>query len=239
MSFLPGLFYSNISALHGLAKPSKFRVLIPIPSAVKNFVSYTDLEKEIESLRDLINQLILDLAGISNPWGNLFAEDSVTISRSLALQCEAAELPGKSLMTQEVKIYGPTFKVPYQSQYNEITLTFLCTNRTFYERKVFESWIESIMPTDTNNLRFPRAAGGGYLSNIKVLQYDELANQIHIVELIDAFPVSIAAQPLSWSEDGFHRLSVQFTYERYRTIYTNSDGQSQYEQEVRGPLGPG
>ncbi len=236
MAFLPGIFYSNINSKDGLAKPSKFRVLVPIPRCVSKFVSVTDLERELDSFRETIEQLILDLTGIRNPWGNLFAEDSATISRSLALQCEAAELPGKSLITQDVKIYGPTFKVPYQSQFNEITLTFLCTNKTFYERKLFESWIESIMPTDTNNLRFPRSESGSYLSNIKILQYDERANEIHIVELIDAFPASIAAQPLSWSEDGFHRLSVQFAYERYRTIYKKEDGRAKYFPETIRPL---
>ena len=43
--------------------------------------------------------------------------------------------------------------------------------------------------------------------------------QIYAVKLIDAFPKAITAQNLSWSDDGFHRLSVQFSYQRYETIY--------------------
>lgn len=236
MAFLPGIFYSNINAKDGLAKPSRFRVLIPIPQYLKNHIKSTDLEKELDSLREALEQLILDLTGVRNPWGNLFAEDSATLSRSLSFQCESTEFPGKSLQTQDVKIYGPTFKVPYQSQYGDITLNFLCTNKTFYERKLFEAWIESIMPTDTNNLRFPRSETGSYLTNIKIIQYDESVNEIHIVELIDAFPVSIAPQPLSWSEDGFHRLGVQFAYERYRTIFQKEDGRAKYFPETIRPL---
>jgi hypothetical protein len=52
--------------------------------------------------------------------------------------------------------------------------------------------------------------------------YDDFIKQIYAVELIDAFPVSIASQPLSWSDDNFHRLSVQFAYQKYRTIYEGS-----------------
>jgi hypothetical protein len=63
---------------------------------------------------------------------------NASISRYLALQCEAAELPGKHWQTADVKIYGPSFKVPYQTQYTDTTLTFLCTNE-FYERKLFET----------------------------------------------------------------------------------------------------
>ena len=126
-------------------------------------------------------------------------------------------------MTAEAKVYGPTFKVPYQTNYNEITLTFLSTN-DFWERKLFDRWIEAIHPSDTNNMRYPKddANKTRYMTPIKIIQYDEFIKQIYAVELIDAYPIGISAQPLSWSEDNFHRLSVQFAYQRYRVIYDGS-----------------
>jgi hypothetical protein len=57
------------------------------------------------------------------------------------------------------------------------------------------------------------------MTNIKIIQYDDFIKQIHAVELLDAFPIGVAPQQLSWGEDGFHRLSIQFAYQRYRTIY--------------------
>jgi hypothetical protein len=42
--------------------------------------------------------------------------------------------------------------------------------------------------------------------------------------MIDAFPISIVSQPLSWSEEGFHRLTIQFAYQKYRVVY-----QGQYD----------
>jgi hypothetical protein len=143
------------------------------------------------------------------------------MSRNLALQCEAAELPGKTMTTADVKIYGPTFKVPYQTQYSDTSLTFLCTNE-FYERKLFDRWMEAIHPTDTNNLRYPKGDKSRYLTNIKIIQYDDFIKQIYAVELIDAFPIGVSAQQLSWSEDSFHRVSVQFAYQRYKPVYTGS-----------------
>ena len=140
------------------------------------------------------------------------------MSRYLALQCEAAELPGKTLQTADVKIYGPTFKVPYQTQYGDTSLTFLCTN-DFYERKLFDKWMETIHPSDTNNLRYARGEKSRFLTDIKIIQYDDFIKQIYAVQLIDAFPIGIAPQPLSWGEDGFHRLSIQFAYQRYVPIF--------------------
>jgi len=143
------------------------------------------------------------------------------LSRFLSLQCEAAELPGKGLQTADVKIYGPIFKVPYQTQFNDITLSFLCTN-DFYEKKLFDRWMEAIMPMDTNNLRYPKGDDTRYLTNLKIIQYDEHIKTIYAVECIDAFPVIMASQPLNWADEGFHKLTVQFTYLKYRTLYNSA-----------------
>jgi hypothetical protein len=216
MSFLPQAFLSNINSKEGLAKPSRFEVILPIPQYINSFIGNSIIEK----ILNLPNVLIAEITDIiRNEASNTQSRsDNPSITRYLALQCEAAELPGRTLLTQEAKIYGPTFKVPYQTQYTDMNLTFLCTNE-FYERKLFERWIESIMPSDTNNLRYARGEKSRYLTNIKIIQYDEFIRQIYAVELIDAFPIGVAPQTLSWSEDNFHRMTVQFAYQKYKVIY--------------------
>jgi hypothetical protein len=216
MSFSPQLFLSNMQAKDGPAKPSRFEVILPIPQYISNFVGSSILE----SLVNLPNSIIASITDITNtnPTDEQSKTSNASLSRYLALQCETAELPGKTLMTHEAKVYGPTFKVPYVSQYGDINLTFICTN-DFYERKLFDRWIEAINPTDTNNLRYAKGEKTRYMTNIKIVQYDDFIKQIFAIELIDAFPIGIAAQPLSWAEDTFHRLTVQFAYQKYRVVY--------------------
>ena len=221
MSFSPNLFLSNVRAKDGLAKPSRFEVVLPIPPYVNSFVGNSILEK----ILNFPNSIFSDVTdALTNAFSKPTSSEEYSrtanssMSRYLALQCEAAELPGKTLQTADVKIYGPTFKVPYQTQYSDTTLTFLCTNE-FYERKLFDRWMEAIHPSDTNNLRFPKGQKSRYLTNIKIIQYDDFIKQIYAVELMDAFPIGVAPQTLSWAEDGFHRLSIQFAYQRYRPIY--------------------
>ncbi len=221
MSFSPNLFLSNIRAKDGLAKPSRFEVILPIPPYVNQFVGNSIIEKILNFPNSIFNDVT---DAIGSAFGRQGDSDEYSktsnssMSRYLALQCETAELPGRTTATADVKIYGPTFKVPYQTQYTDTTLTFLCTN-DFYERKLFDRWMECIHPSDTNNLRFPKGQQSRYLTNIKIIQYDEFIKRIFIVELIDAFPIGIAPQALNWGEDGFHRLSIQFAYQRYKPIY--------------------
>jgi len=221
MSFSPNLFLSNVRAKDGLAKPSRYEVVLPIPPYINSFVGNSVIEK----ILNFPNSVFSDVSSaIGSAFGRQGDQDEYSrtsnssMSRYLALQCEAAELPGKTLQTADVKIYGPTFKVPYQTQFSDTTLTFICTN-DFYERKLFDRWMEAIMPSDTNNLRFAKGAQSRYLTNIKVIQYDDFIKQIYAIELMDAFPIGVAPQSLSWTDDGFHRLSVQFAYQRYRPIY--------------------
>ncbi len=226
MSFSPNLFLANIRGKDGLAKPSRFEVILPIPPYIGQFVGSSIIEK----ILNFPNSVFTDVSdAIGSAFGRNGQADEYSrtsnssLSRYLALQCETAELPGKTLQTADVKIYGPTFKVPYQTQYGDMSFTFLCTN-DFFERKLFDRWMEAIMPTDTNNLRFPKddANRTRYMTNIKVVQYDEFIKQIYAVELIDAFPIGVAAQPLNWAEEGFHRLTIQFAYQRYKTIYNGN-----------------
>ena len=221
MSFSPNLFLANVRSKDGLAKPCRFEVILPIPPYINEFIGNSILEK-ILNLPNSIFSNVSDAVNSAFGRGGQQDEYSKTsnssMSRNLALQCESAELPGKTMQTADVKIYGPTFKVPYQTQYSDTSLTFLCTN-DFYERKLFDRWMEAIHPTDTNNLRFPKGDKSRYMTNIKIIQYDDFIKQIYAVELIDAFPIGVAPQALSWSDDSFHRLQISFAYQKYRTIY--------------------
>jgi hypothetical protein len=223
MAFSPNSFLSNVRAKDGLAKPSRFEVILPIPPYINQFIGNSVIEK----ILNFPNSIMGDVTDAVNSFfgkkpGDEYSQTSnSSTTRYLSLQCESAELPGKTLQTADVKIYGPTFKVPYNTQFTDTTLTFVCTNQ-FYERKLFERWMEAIQPSDTNNMRFPKGAASRYMTNVKIIQYDDFIKQIYAVELLDAFPIGVAAQPLSWSDDGFHRLSIQFGYQRYRPIYEGS-----------------
>jgi hypothetical protein len=189
--FRPSALLAHIKSRGGLARPSRFEAIIPIPAGILSFTRLSDIESGAQP-------------------NSVSSSGATDISRSLALQCETTELPGRTLLTQDAKIYGPTFKIPYQSQYNEISLTFLCTNE-FYERRIFETWIHAIMAPDTNNMRFRNT----YLTTLQVVQYDDASKNIYRVSMYEAFPTGISPAPLAWAEEGFHRLTVQFAYTKY------------------------
>ncbi len=147
--------------------------------------------------------------------------------RLLALRCEATELPGRQLVSNDSRTYGPTYKTPYQSLYQELTLNFLETG-DFFIRDFFETWMNNIFNSLTNLLNYPR----NYRADVSLTQYDVFStaskpsakgelppdaslDTIATWHIIDAFPTAVNQMPLAWSEDGLHRVTVTLAYEYY------------------------
>ena len=107
-------------------------------------------------------------------------------------------MPGRTLATVDQKIYGPTEKYPYQTTYNDIVMTFM-VGGDMKEKLFFDAWIQYINPSSSFNFRYKN----DYASTLKVNQFDVRNKLVYSVDLIDAFPIAVAPQSLSWGEEGF------------------------------------
>jgi hypothetical protein len=143
-----------------------------------------------------------------------------TFTEDLMYLCENAELPGRSLQVMDARTYGPNYKVPFQSLYNDISLTFVC--RSYMEEKAFfDDWMEEINPVSN----FDFAYRDDYISTIDIFQFsNEATSDVTVMpeyqlSLLEAYPVTIMPLPLNWAEDGFHRLQVQFAYTYFMRPY--------------------
>lgn len=225
MPFAPNEFISHIKSRGGPAKTNRFQSIIPIPKIVGKEVeepsTFSKFAEAVNNPGGFATGLVTDALNKKTKGEEEKIKNSLPqISRFLSLQCETTNFPSKSLQVATAKTYGPVFKVPTAVEYGNFTMTFLCTN-DFYERKVFEKWIETIMPQTTNDFRFPKGDSpeNSYYSEISVFQYDDFVRQVYGIKLKDAFPISIQDQVLNWADDNFHRLTVNFAYQKYTSIY--------------------
>lgn len=152
------------------------------------------------------------------------------IMPQLQYLCESAELPGRGFLNIDMTYHGPKFKVPYLSEYQETTMTFLCRNKSF-EREFFDDWMELINPTNTFDFEYKDS----YKAEIHMYQMGDtpriteneqreatasttepVAN--YAWTLHDAFPILINPQPVTWADDNFQRLSVAFTFTKWTRL---------------------
>ncbi len=131
----------------------------------------------------------------------------------LRYRCESTELPGRSLMTSSMKIYGVEEKFPYMSSYNDISLTFIVSD-DMTEKKFFETWIDYIHPSATFNFKYKDK----YSSNVTITQYDLKKTESYQVLLKRAYPIAVNPLSLDWGSDGYHKLTVTFVYDYWERI---------------------
>ena len=137
----------------------------------------------------------------------------------LTYLCESAEFPGRGFNMADIPgYYGPSFKIPYQADYQESAMTFLCRSESL-ERQFFDDWMEIINPTNT----FDFAYKDNYKCRINMFQFNDIAlnsdkkepTATYAWTLHDAWPVLVNPQPVTWADDNFQRLAISFSYQKW------------------------
>jgi len=150
----------------------------------------------------------------------------------LAMQCEETELPGRTFGLTEARTYGPSIKIPYQTQFPDLPLTFYCTGNIpggfdlgLWEKIFFENWLEAINPTYQPGAQ--SALGGfhnysyhdDFVTTVDIYHYDSFMNRTYGVRLIDAFPTTLDNIPISWADKGeIMKMNVTMAYTRLLRI---------------------
>lgn len=164
--------------------------------------------------------------------------------RLLRLRCQIAELPGRQIGTTDNRIYGPIYKTPCDSLYDETSLVFVDT-ADMRIRYFFETWANLIYNSETNTINYI----DNIVSNITVTQYDvdgtpETLNPVLSFTLFRAFPVNIDQMSVSWTDDAAHNVVVTFFYERYTLakgptpVFSTIDSLPQPDYMIEYPESP-
>jgi hypothetical protein len=127
-------------------------------------------------------------------------------------------------MNVDLRYYGPSFKLPFQTTYEDINMTFLCRT-TSLERQFFDDWLLVINPINTWDFNYR----DDYRAEIDIFQFGEFSEDdngsfsdmssstgpeaVYKFTLHNAYPVLVNPQPATWADvDQFQRLIVSFTY---------------------------
>jgi hypothetical protein len=137
------------------------------------------------------------------------------VIEDLPYLCEVAEMPGRGFMNVDLRYYGPNFKLPFQTSYEDINLTFLCRTESL-EREFFDNWMAVINPINSWDFNYR----DDYYANIDIFHFGEFGEYeddnapraTYKFTLHNAYPVLVNPQPATWSDDQFQRLIVSFTY---------------------------
>ena len=135
--------------------------------------------------------------------------------RKTSLRCQSIEFPGRNLDTSpDTNIYGPTREIVQGYSYAETTAVFQCSS-DMKEKRFFETWQRLAYNPQTWAMQYYN----DYVGSIKIFQLDETDRQRYGVELVEAFPKTIAAQTLDYSTtNAIQTVSVTFSYRYWKDL---------------------
>lgn len=156
--------------------------------------------------------------------------DLKTVLNHLTFMVENVELPPVNLATGEYR-YGnsPQFKYPYAQIYNPITISYILDS-TFVQREFFDVWVDYIYNLSNRDnsgttLRVPYK--DDYTMQLTIAKYDRCSRKNrgiiddspkfnYSVQMVNAYPVSVSAIPLSNAASDLTRVSVTYEYDIMR-----------------------
>jgi hypothetical protein len=187
-------------------------------------------------------RFVVKFSASGGPNNKLLSGQFTSILNDLTYLCEAAELPGRSLVGVDLRYYGPTFRLPFQSAYEDVTFTFLCRTDS-RERQFFDDWMNIINPMNTWDFAYRSE----YAAKIQIFQLADAAAAItagpatapeatYAITMIDTYPVTINPQPVAWADDNFQRLTVTFTHDGWYREGRAMNGQQEWPPKTRNEL---
>lgn len=153
----------------------------------------------------------------------------------LALTCEASELPGIDITPIEYRHHAFIKRIPHHITYSPVTFTFYCTGQML-EKQFFDMWADFCIPKATGlvNYRLDNLGNPQYESSITINQYDQTGNRTYFAQLEEAWPISVSALNLNWSDDSVHRVTVTMAYTKWLTAADGAVGASTPVQRAGG-----
>lgn len=129
--------------------------------------------------------------------------------------CEQCELPGKTILTVEDKLYGPVRKIGYGQMFIDTTMTFICTAKGWPEKEFFDNWQNKVVDQDLYDASYYE----DYTESIYLRTFTERNIPSYGIHFMEAFPLNVGAINLGWSQNNeYARLSVTFAYRRWKQL---------------------
>ena len=170
-------------------------------------------------VQDFISKL--DEAGGLAPMNRFMADitppQGVTKPTNLNFFCDTAPHAAKTVMTSDLKHYGPVRKMARELTYAEFLLGFIITN-AWEARNFFIRWIDSMVDPTTANIKYYDS----YKGDIKILSFDQsnedasINNATCVTHYIDTFPTNVDAVTMDWSNNNtVGKFNVNFVCRKH------------------------
>lgn len=145
------------------------------------------------------------------------------IEASLKMRCASVVLPGRTIQTVDKSYYGPTYKIGYESQFTEVSMTILLSE-DWREKEYFELWQDEVVGNYRTVENFATTMYDigyydDYVGDMTIHSYDDTGKKQYSILLYEAWPTVVGEVQLSHaagSEVAY--LPIQMTYKNIKKV---------------------
>jgi len=137
---------------------------------------------------------------------------------SLFFYAESAMIPGISLQTSEIRRQGvgTLEKAVWGAAFTDCDVSFRI-DRKAKTWNFFQNWMKLIYDFDIDsNSHYQMSYKNDYATTLTIVVYSDNFESVEkppiIIDLIDAFPVSISDMSLNWGSSDILKLNVKFNF---------------------------
>jgi len=196
------------------------------------------------------------LGGPGSRYGITGILEKYGLKEGMRLRIEAANMPGRQLVTLDQNYYGPVRRIPYRFNNQPVTLSIILS-KDMREREVFMKWQDFFVGHYRTNVNRSNMAGmfdGKYFNDgvgsIDIVQYSYPNNNggygyyfeseggtyevQNVITLVEAYPVNVNDIQMSWNDEGYGKLQVEINYRYAIEDNTNFGSGKNYEIDRAG-----
>ncbi len=197
---LEDLKVRSIIKKYGLDTTARFRVTIPLPDAVNEF---------IEQQQEQNGGLLPEWAQSALRIGSIALGGGSYNDRGLQFMCVGAPLPATQLATEESPVNGHTLHVATGVERDLVTFRFLVSS-DFYEKTLFDKWLNFTVDEITRKAAYYDS----YVTDITIEGLDKQDSSVYTLNMIDTYPVQVDTYEFDrQASDQYGILSVSFRTE--------------------------
>ena len=155
--------------------------------------------------------------------------------QQLLMFCDQVQLPGITVNTAPVRIFGEVRETPTEFNYEPLQMSFYVDN-SMEVKQFFDDWAKLIQNGDARTQRYYDE----YICpQMQILVQDTLDNNRMMVELYECYPKSVGAVQLDWANKDIMKLSVTMQYKYWKEMTLIPNNGSLASANVPGVLAGG
>lgn len=160
--------------------------------------------------------------------------NSVALQQMLMF-CDSTQLPGVNINTTPIRTFGEVREIPYETNYEPITLTFYVDN-AFQVKKMFDVWALGIQDWTTRKFKYYREYTTDFVMHVQ----DMTDETKYVINLYEAYPKTVSAIQLDYANRDIMKIQVTMMYKYWRSFTKDSFiGENYLPDQLAYPQGGG